>query len=93
MRTLIGQAGRSTLPEIKVWIDGREIKVEEGSSVAAALLNAGSSSFHGSVSGEARAPLCGMGICFECRATVDGHMHARTCLIECRDGMVVETGG
>lgn len=34
-----------------------------------------------SVSGEPRGPLCGMGICFECRATVSGVPHRRTCQI------------
>lgn len=80
-------------PELTIKVDGKEVRVEEGSSVAAALLNAGVTSFHVSVSGDPRTPLCGMGTCFECRATVDGHMHARACLIPCRDGMVVETGG
>lgn len=35
--------------------------------------------FRTSVSGEPRAPMCGMGICMECRATVDGVPHQRTC--------------
>jgi sarcosine oxidase subunit alpha len=32
-----------------------------------------------------------MGICFECRATVDGVAHRRTCQLLCHSGMVVET--
>src|SRR5688572_11937159 len=92
-RIPIALAGRSMPPELTIKVDGKEVKVAGGSSVAAALLNAGVASFHRSVSGELRGPLCGMGTCFECRATVDGHLHARTCLILCRDGMVVETGG
>ena len=32
-----------------------------------------------SVTGEPRGPLCGMGICFECRTTVDGREHVRSC--------------
>jgi sarcosine oxidase subunit alpha len=32
-----------------------------------------------------------MGICFECRAVVDGIQQQRTCQILCRDGMTVET--
>jgi len=43
------------------------------------------------LSGEPRGPLCGMGICFECRLTIDGVPHARSCQIVCRDGMVVTT--
>jgi hypothetical protein len=45
-----------------------------------------------SVSGEARGPLCGMGICMECRATVDGVAQMRTCLLACAAGMEVVTG-
>jgi sarcosine oxidase subunit alpha len=44
-----------------------------------------------SLSGEARGPLCGMGICMECRATVDGLPHRRTCQLICAAGMQVET--
>ena len=49
--------------------------------------------FRVSASGEARQPLCGMGICFECRANVDGIEHERTCMMLCKEGMEVWTGG
>ena len=29
-------------------------------------------------------PLCGMGICFECRAAIDGRSYCRTCQVLCR---------
>jgi sarcosine oxidase subunit alpha len=45
-----------------------------------------------SVRGEARAPFCGMGICMECRATVNGRQHQRTCQLACAPGMEVVTG-
>ena len=60
-------------------------------SLAAALLNAGVTSFRQSVHGEMRGPLCGMGICFECRLTIDGQLHVRSCQLVCRPGMEVET--
>ena len=44
-----------------------------------------------SVTGESRTALCGMGICFECRANVDGIPHRRTCQLPCREGMRLET--
>jgi hypothetical protein len=75
---------------ITVILNGTAVSVPRGSTVAAALLNA-SLPCRRSVTGEARTALCGMGICFECRATVDGHAHRRTCQLACRDGMVVET--
>ena len=59
--------------------------------VAAAVLQAGVVSFRRSVTGEARGPLCGMGICFECRVTVNGAAHVRSCQTLCEDGMDVRT--
>jgi predicted molibdopterin-dependent oxidoreductase YjgC len=75
---------------ITLTVNGRTVTLPEGSTVAAALLNAGVSC-RISESGKPRAPLCGMGICFECRAVVDGAQHRRTCQIVCRTGMTVET--
>jgi sarcosine oxidase subunit alpha len=67
------------------------IGVQAGSSVAAAVMQAGEAC-RLSVTGEPRGPLCGMGICMECRATVDGVEHARTCQMTVRGGMRVVTG-
>lgn len=79
------------MPEIS--INGKLVAVNTGTTVAAAVLNAGCVAFRRSVSGEMRAPLCGMGICFECRLTIDGQPHARSCQVLCSDGMQVETDG
>jgi sarcosine oxidase subunit alpha len=75
---------------ISVTINGAVQRVPPGTTIAAALLIAGQPS-RISVGGERRAPLCGMGICFECRALVDGAAHRRTCQIFCEQGMTVET--
>jgi predicted molibdopterin-dependent oxidoreductase YjgC len=80
-------------PRITIRIDGRPVEVERGATVAAALLMAGVEAFRRSVTGEPRAPLCGMGVCFECLASIDGEQGARSCQILCRDGMEVRTGG
>jgi sarcosine oxidase subunit alpha len=45
-----------------------------------------------SVGGDARAPFCGMGICMECRATVNGVLQMRICQMLCSQGMEVLTG-
>ncbi len=74
----------------RVVVDGRELRVARGISVAAALANA-TIPTRRSVSGEPRAPLCGMGICFECRVTIDGNALQRACMVACRDGMEVRT--
>jgi D-hydroxyproline dehydrogenase subunit gamma len=76
---------------VKISVDGADVIVPSGTSVAAAVLTAGVARFRRSVLGEARSALCGMGICFECRVTIDGKAHARSCQIICSDGMVVRT--
>jgi D-hydroxyproline dehydrogenase subunit gamma len=78
-------------PTVDFTLDGTPCRVPAGASVAAALLNAGVRSFHASVHGGARAPLCGMGSCYECRVTIDGVAHTRACLVLLADGMDVRT--
>ena len=78
---------------IHLKVNGMAVEAEEGWTVAAALLNADISAFRTSVAGETRAPLCGMGVCFECRVTINGEAHVRACLVDARDGMEVVTGG
>jgi sarcosine oxidase subunit alpha len=75
---------------VSVQLNGKSLNVAEGTSVAAALLLAGQPS-RISVTGEPRTALCGMGICFECRAIVNGIEHQRTCQLLCEHGMTVET--
>ena len=77
--------------EVTLTINGVAVRVIEGATVAAAIMQAGFTGFRKSVSGERRAPLCGMGICFECRVIIDGQAHARSCQIVCRDHMQVRT--
>lgn len=81
------------MPELlHLRIDGKDVQVPRGSTVAAAILSSGASGFRRSVSGEARGPVCGMGICFECRVTINGVAHCRSCQIVCEDAMDVRTG-
>ena len=71
-------------------LDDRALRVAEGTTVAAALALAGDGCSRTSISGQRRAPLCGMGICQECRVTIDG-LRRLACQTLCRDGMHVET--
>jgi len=75
---------------VTIHVNGLSVQVESESMVSAALLKAGVPCRR-SVTGEPRTALCGMGICFECRATVNGTPHRRTCQLICREGMVVES--
>ena len=72
-------------------IDGRAAMTKPGTTVAAAILASGQVALRRSVSGMPRGPLCGMGICFECRVMIDGKLHQRSCQIVCREGMVIRT--
>jgi len=75
---------------VRIWVNGNAVVMPVGSVVSAAMLGAGVPC-RTSVSGEPRTALCGMGICFECRAVVDGVSQQRTCQLICREGMRVET--
>jgi predicted molibdopterin-dependent oxidoreductase YjgC len=82
------------MPEtVTLTVDSVSVSMPSGSMVAAAILKTGKHAFRRSASGEARGPLCGMGICFECRVTIDGVRHCRSCQTVCRNGMDVRTDG
>lgn len=73
-------------------INGVAVEVAPGSTVAVAVAMAGQAC-RTSVSGQPRGPLCGMGICFECRVTINGNPHCRSCQILCESGMEVRSDG
>jgi len=75
---------------LTITIDGSPIAVSPGTTVAAAVMMAGKAT-RTSIGGEPRGPLCGMGICFECRVNINGVPHQRSCQILCRSGMRVST--
>ena len=81
----------SSVDAVTISADGRSVRVPAGVTVAAALLDLGTFAFRRSVSGEPRAPLCGMGTCYECRVTIDGVAHRRACLVTVAEGMHVTT--
>jgi D-hydroxyproline dehydrogenase subunit gamma len=82
------------MPEtVTLLVDGDSVTMPAGSMVSAAVLKTGKYSFRRSATGEPRGPLCGMGICFECRVTIDGEQHCRSCQTICTNGMDVRTDG
>lgn len=76
---------------ITLFIDGRPLTVAAGTSVAAAIAISGNPVTRRSVSGMLRAPLCGMGICHECRVSIDGLPHQLACQTPCASQMQVRT--
>jgi len=77
---------------MKVIIDGRALDVAAGTLVAAAIeLAAPGRGARVSTGGARRQPLCGMGVCGECRVAVDGRAHRLGCQTPCADGMEIRT--
>ncbi|MEZ6016196.1 MAG: (2Fe-2S)-binding protein [Planctomycetota bacterium] len=86
---------------VRVTLDGALVEARAGMNLAAWLLERALATSSAprpaepvtrvSVCGEPRAPLCGMGTCFECRVTLDGQPHVRACMERCREGMDVRT--
>jgi sarcosine oxidase subunit alpha len=74
---------------ISLRINNKTVSVAEGSTVATAIFVSHAESFRRSVSSEPRFPFCGMGICFECRVTINGVKHQKSCQILAEEGMVI----
>ena len=77
---------------MRITVDGRVLHVDAGTLVAAAIERAAPG--HGarvSPGGSRRQPLCGMGVCGECRVTVDGRAHRLGCQTLCSPDMEIRT--
>lgn len=75
---------------IELFIDSQVVKVVEGTTVAAALYKINHGHSRVSVTGEQRTPFCGMGVCQECRVSING-LRKLACQTLCQAGMQVET--
>jgi predicted molibdopterin-dependent oxidoreductase YjgC len=76
----------------EVTFDGRRVPTIAGESVGAALTNAGIRSWRTTRSaGRPRGLFCGIGVCYDCLLTVDGHPNQRACLTPVAPGMRLES--
>ena len=76
--------------KVSVTIDGQQMDVPLGISVAAAVLSARDGATRSTpVSGDGRAPYCMMGVCFECLMDIDGVPNRQACMVTVADGMVI----
>jgi hypothetical protein len=82
---------REMAASVCLTVNGEAIRVKPGVSVAAAVLEAGQAVFRRSVLDQPRGPLCGMGICMECRLRINGRAHQKSCQVLCAEGMVIES--
>ena len=76
---------------IQVQVNGKKISVSPGTVVAVAIALAGETRFRRSVQGLPRGPLCGMGVCMECRVAINGQTQCRSCQTLCEVGMEIRT--
>ena len=79
--------------KMELTVDGRSVPAFEGETVLAALQAAGIKKLrHSRQSVEARGALCGMGICYECRVTINGVPDQRACMTPVIENMIILTG-
>jgi predicted molibdopterin-dependent oxidoreductase YjgC len=72
--------------------NGAQIQCEEGQSIAAALINLDKRELRKTrFADEPRSIFCGIGACYDCVVVINGVANQRSCLIEVRDGMIVES--
>lgn len=91
-RSTAACGGDESGDEVVVHVDGRPVAGIAGRSLAGTLHLAGIRQLgRNTVSGGARGPFCGMGICFECEVIVDGIPGVRACLVSVTNGMRITT--
>lgn len=77
--------------DFQIELNGRNIVVRPGDTIAAALLRSGVSVFRHTASSAPRGIFCGMGVCFDCLVTIDDLPDQRACVTIARPGMRVST--
>lgn len=75
---------------VHIVVNGTPLQVPAGTSVAAALAQQTPGTTRTSITGEPRAPLCGMGVCHECRVRIHGRTRL-ACQTVCTEGMSIHT--
>ena len=76
---------------MRLEINGETIRAVPGESIAAALVAAGRLKLREDGSSAARGLFCGMGVCFECRVSVNNGPAQRACLTKVAPGMKIRT--
>ena len=77
--------------EVQVRVNGRLLTAYEGETVHALLTAQGLYAMRKTrKQGRARGALCGMGVCYECRVTIDGVPDRQACMTRVRNHMEIE---
>jgi sarcosine oxidase subunit alpha len=77
-------------------VNGKPVTAFAGETLFAVLIAEGIQALRhpsGDSTEAARGGFCGMGVCQECRVTIDGTPDRRACMTEVREGMEVLTDG
>ncbi|QBS40738.1 (2Fe-2S)-binding protein [Nocardia sp. CS682] len=82
--------GRADRP-LTVTVDGTSVAGVHGQTLATVLLADGRTHWRTAPTGGPRGVFCGIGVCFDCVATVNGVPDVRLCRRPARDGDVVTT--
>jgi len=75
---------------VQIVVNGVLLQARAGTSVAAALAQQAPGTARTSITGAPRAPLCGMGVCHECRVRINGRTRL-ACQTVCAEGMLIHT--
>ncbi len=76
---------------LHITVDGTRIEGLQGQSIAGILLAQGRTEWRTTIAGRRRGVFCGIGVCFDCIATVNGESDVRLCMRRARNGDVIET--
>ena len=78
--------------KVSFTFNGKDFVCESGQTIAAALIAADQRELRSTRFGnEPRSIFCGIGICYDCVVVVDGVSNQRSCLVEVKSGMKVES--
>ena len=77
--------------EFNIEVNGKKVLAKRGQTIAAAILASGMRTFRKTRKHAYRGPYCGIGLCYECRMTVDGILNVRTCVTLAKPGCKVRT--
>ena len=77
---------------LTISVDGSTLEGAEGQTIAGVLLGSGRLGWRTtSVGGRPRGVFCGIGVCFDCIAEVNGERDVRLCQRRAEDGDVVHS--
>ena len=81
------------LGKVAIEFDGEQLNARPGETIAATLAAHGRRRLSTARDGGLRGLFCGMGVCHDCRVTVDGKSGIRACMTKVVDGMIIHSPG